>query len=545
MASDYLKNWRKVNSMVKKLAEDDSEEEFVDDMSYVDDDEFDAVDDGRDRERYSVEGPDTEDEVMEEAPVIADDVDDNRLDLCSDLADWAVTNNQSHKSLNDLLQVLRNHGHNDLPKDSRTLLCTPKVVERQARCNGEYIYYGLETGIRRTLLQCPASPDHIAVTINVDGVPLFRSSAAQFWPMLAKVEGFEPFIVCLFSGMAKPEPLEDYVQDLVEEIKRLRENGIQHNGNVIQFQIKAFICDAPARAFLKNIIYHTGYYSCERCEEEGEWLGKIVFNSKDTSPSRTDEKFSQVAYRAKHQNGETPLIRAGIPCVGSFVLDYMHLVCLGVVRRILHYLCRIPNPRRLSPRQRAELSSELVKLRNSMPSEMARKPRSLQELDRWKATEFRQFLLYTGPVILHIYDHFLCLTIGMSILLSADRERRNHFLPYAADLLNHFVINSAEVYGNKFTVYNVHNIKHLHEDVAHFDCSFNEISAFPFENHLKTIKKLVKTSHNPLVQVAKRMAEKERAQKNTKQKQTRLQVVSGKAEGQLLFAPRWQRSFCN
>ncbi|CAM4490399.1 unnamed protein product [Leuciscus chuanchicus] len=147
-----------------------------------------------------------------------------------------------------------------------------------------------------------------------------------------------------------------------------------------------------------------------------------------------------MAYRAKHQNGETPLIRAGIPCVGSFVLDYMHLVCLGVVRHILYYLCRIPNPRRLSPRQRAELSSELIKLRNSMPSEMARKPRSLQELDRWKATEFRQFLLYTGPVILHgivdqdLYHHFLCLTIGMSILLSADHKNLQAF-PKPPELL--------------------------------------------------------------------------------------------------------------
>ncbi|KAA0702693.1 hypothetical protein E1301_Tti011221 [Triplophysa tibetana] len=158
----------------------------------------------------------------------------NRLDLCSDLADWTVTHNQTHKSLNDLLKILREHGHSELPKDSRTLLCTPKVVECQAKCNGEYIYYGLETGIRRTLLQCPASTDHIAVTINVDGVPLFRSSAAQFWPMLAKVEGFEPFIVCLFSGTTKPVPLGDYIQDLAEEIKRLRETGIQHNGNVIQ-----------------------------------------------------------------------------------------------------------------------------------------------------------------------------------------------------------------------------------------------------------------------------------------------------------------------
>lgn len=287
--------------MVKKLAEDDSQEEFVDDQ-YMDVEEFDYVGGVRYQEKYSAEDPDTE-EVLNETPEIVDAYQDaNKQDLCSDLADWAVT----HKSVNDLLKILRKHGHNELPKDSRTLLCTPKVVERQAKCNGEYIYYGLETGLRRTLLQCPESKDHIAVTINVDGVPLFKSSAAQFWPMLAKVDGFEPFIVCLFSGLTKPGPLEEYVQDLMEEIKRLRENGIQHNGNFIQVNIKAFICDAPARAFLKNIIYHTGYHSCERCEEEGEWFGKVVFNSRDAFPSRTDEKFSQMAYRAKHQNGETP-----------------------------------------------------------------------------------------------------------------------------------------------------------------------------------------------------------------------------------------------
>lgn len=39
----------------------------------------------------------------------------------------------------------------------------------------------------------------------------------------------------------------DQVRDLVEEIERLRENGIQHNIDVIQVHIKAFICDAPAR----------------------------------------------------------------------------------------------------------------------------------------------------------------------------------------------------------------------------------------------------------------------------------------------------------
>ncbi|KAA0722079.1 hypothetical protein E1301_Tti009173 [Triplophysa tibetana] len=59
-ASCYLKNWRKVNSMVKKMAEDNSEEEFIDDQYMPElDDEFDAGDYSRDQERYHVEDPDT------------------------------------------------------------------------------------------------------------------------------------------------------------------------------------------------------------------------------------------------------------------------------------------------------------------------------------------------------------------------------------------------------------------------------------------------------------------------------------------------------
>ena len=148
-----------------------------------------------------------------------------------------------------------------------------------------------------------------------------------------------------------------------------------------------------------------------------------------------------------------------------------------------------------------------------MPSEFARRPRSLDELERWKATEFRQFLLYTGPVVLRnvvskdLYQHFLCLSIAISILLDSDHDKQNSYLEFAQELLHYFVENAKRVYGETFTVYNVHNLKHLPEDVRHFNCSLNEISCFPFENYMQQLKKCVRNGQNPTIQVAKRLGE--------------------------------------
>ena len=92
----------------------------------------------------------------------------------------------------------------------------------------------------------------------------------------------------------------------------------------------------------------------------------------------------------------------------------MHLVCLVGVKRMLCFLRRGPNNCRLSVHQKADVSARLESLSGFMP-------RELSELDRWKATEFRQFLLYTGPVVLRhvvteaVYDHFLSLTLSLTL----------------------------------------------------------------------------------------------------------------------------------
>ncbi|KAJ7996429.1 hypothetical protein DPEC_G00236980, partial [Dallia pectoralis] len=51
----------------------------------------------------------------------------------------------------------------------------------------------------------------LKLQINVDGLPLFRSSSTQFWPILGFVQNLpnhKPFVIALFAGNGKPELYE-------------------------------------------------------------------------------------------------------------------------------------------------------------------------------------------------------------------------------------------------------------------------------------------------------------------------------------------------
>ena len=76
-------------------------------------------------------------------------------------------------------------------------------------------------------------------------------------------------------------------------------------------------------------------FGCERCTVEGSCeLGRVVFDDVD-SPPRDDVSFEQALYLDTHQIHRSILIDNGIKCVTQFPLDYMHLVCLGVIKRLL------------------------------------------------------------------------------------------------------------------------------------------------------------------------------------------------------------------
>ena len=157
----------------------------------------------------------------------------------------------------------------------------------------------------------------------------------------------------------------------------------------------------------------------------------------------------------------------------------------------------------------------MVAYNGKLPSEFARQPRSLDYLSRWKATEFRKFLLYTGIIVLmkvfsdEMYGHFWALSVAIRIMSDKVLSTYMHLLEFAHSLLLFFVDEAPGLYSNTFVVYNVHSLIHLKEDIINFDSTLSELSAFPFENDMQVLKKYVRKASSPCAQVLKRISELE------------------------------------
>ena len=184
----------------------------------------------------------------------------------------------------------------------------------------------------------------------------------------------------------------------------------------------------------------------------------------------------------------------------------MHCVCLGTVRRIFTFLMKGPLHVKISRQQVNLISSRLISLSRCFPQEFARKPRSLVEFERFKATEFRTLLLYSGPLVLKgivnnsVYSHFMSLHVAIFILTHPEKCKMPNYLNHASDLLYHFVENASLVYGQEFVTCNIHSLLHIPEDCKKFG-PLDSYSCFPFENYLSFIKKLVRNGKHPLAQV--------------------------------------------
>lgn len=445
----------------------------------------------------------------------------NVTNTVDSLRHWAVQNKIPHTALGQLLIILNESGATQfkrLPKDPRSFLNTPRSSNINTVEPGHYYHIGIKNAIEIQYKRLNLKPSgRILVGINIDGLPLAKSTSSHFYPILCINKNISCLdnvtLVGVYHGYEKPHSFSDFLKDFVTEATDLTNNGIMLFGKIYPFEITMLLFDAVAKASILSIKGHAGYSSCTKCTQEGEFIQNRICFPDIKYIKRTHESFVQKR-DPNHHTGDTILTQIpNINLIEDIPLDYMHLVCLGVVKKMLCGIwCYGSPPHKLSFRVIQSISQNLELLSKYMPSEFARKPRGLKEVKRWKATEFRQFLFYSGPIVLkkrltnRKYEHFLILFVSLTLLVSQKFCSNTEYLNYAESLLEYFVKTTKSLYGPQFLTHNFHNLLHLCDDVKKFGCLEN-FSNFSSENYLQKLLKMIRKPDNPLAQIIRRIHE--------------------------------------
>ncbi|KAE8746822.1 hypothetical protein FOCC_FOCC006459 [Frankliniella occidentalis] len=230
------------------------------------------------------------------------------------------------------------------------------------------------------------------------------------------------------------------------------------------------------------------------------------------SELRTDESYENQT-QPMHHIGRSPLQLIGTRMISQFRLDPMHLVYLGVFRRLLFVWLKWNGLFHLHWTVVEAIDGVLNALEPSCPSDFNRPPRSLNDIKMFRAHEFRRLLHYDSILIFrdnldeNVYRHFLLLYTALYILASPIHVTSAEMRNFAKNLLVNFVQHSVVIYGQAFVVYNVHALIHLVQECEDHGV-VDAFSAFPYENALMLLKRNLKSFYKPLQQAAFRIIER-------------------------------------
>ncbi|KAI3379844.1 hypothetical protein SNEBB_010528, partial [Seison nebaliae] len=216
--------------------------------------------------------------------------------------------------LTAVLKLVKRYYCPRLPSTARTFLQTPRKVKVANLSDMEYIYFGLEQQIILVLKRFSnigkLNVNFLQITVNVDGLSIHKSNNTSLWPILCSIDNLLPvvvFPVAACYGVSKPTNL-DFMHDFINELKRLMEVGIKYSisdntpHKTLRLMLNCIVCDAPAKAMIKNIKYCTGYYGCDRCNQMGTYtISKVTFPEMTDLHLRTDESFRRNSNTEHHK----------------------------------------------------------------------------------------------------------------------------------------------------------------------------------------------------------------------------------------------------
>lgn len=433
--------------------------------------------------------------------------------LADDLYTFFMLFNLGNEVMQFLLNILIKHNV-AVPKSIYLLKQGHKTEMHESWIcgNGKVAYYSLSQCLQFLIInKFVTAGQYLDMQFNVDGVPLFRNSSISLWPLLMRITNCtyqSAMPVAFYLGKNKPH-CPSFLSKFADELSKIKTDGFIYKGCQLTVNSVIFICDAPARSMLQCIKSFSGYFGCGYCRQVGEYCkDRVIFPETETEP-RTDMGYTNIT--ENNQITRSVLYNI-VPLKTGFPPEYMHSVCLGIMRKLLHYYCSpskgLRLPCKLSTNQLNILSLNITSFSTYLPVEFHRKLRPISDLEHYKASELRTLLLYAGPVIFKeclqtdYYKHFILIHY---ITYSLCSSRHLELLNICKSLIITFITQMEVLFGKQSLVYNVHTLVHLPEFVELYGCLDN-FSAFVFENFLYQIKKRIKVTLHIFEHVAKKMS---------------------------------------
>lgn len=192
--------------------------------------------------------------------------------------------------------------------------------------------------------------------------------------------------------------------------------------------------------------------------------------------------------------------------IKSFPPEYMHCVLLGVVKTFIStwFDPQFRNDPYSLCKQKIIFDDRLLNI--LPPCEVTRTPQSINNLCRWKASEYKHFLTYYSLPVLkdllpnNYYNHWWSLVYAITIY---DKEHISvQEMQYAEKAIKQFVQKTEQLYGKQLMKYNVHLLLHIPECVKSFGALW-AWSAFPYESYNFVLRQMIHNSQSLLNQICK------------------------------------------
>lgn len=434
------------------------------------------------------------------------------------MAWWITSTGAKLKASNLLLHFMKHKFDIDVPTDYRTLLKTPITPVPKIITPGSYIHVGVRLALYRLVSEAgnivPKDlVNCILMQFFVDGLSISKSTTDGFWVIMMNIRNefikrrLVPKVIGVYYGKKKMENFNDFLWAFVMELIDILENGLEIDGVVLMPKILNFVLDAPARSGCKAVKGVNGYFGCDVCVTEGDNINnRITFLDLD-APLRTDKDFRERKYDEYHHM-ESVLEMLPIDMIDAFPHDYLHCSLLGVQYFILRFLRH--TPKILSSADHRTINNRIEQFKETEPIEFQHNLRSFVEcLGSMKGSEFRQYLLFVGPLLLkgivedEIFSNFLKFHIASTIFA---HKRFAKYYDKADKLNRNFIQEFAAVYHPCHVVHVVHSQCHMKKFVDIYG-PWDNFSTFEYESQNRAVKDLVRGNVKPLTQVTNRIVE--------------------------------------